>query len=74
MSQAYKIVSNSSSCGKRKDIARHGSKGPLTAVLKKGDRVLIRNLSEKMTGKMRSFLGRQSVCGSRETYQEEYNI
>ena len=56
MSQAYKIASTNSSCRKRKDIARHDSKGPLTAVLEKGDRVLIRNLSERGgTGKMRSF-------------------
>ena len=56
MSQAYKIASTNSSCRKRKDIARHDSEGPLTAVLEKSDRVLIRNLSERGgTGKMRSF-------------------
>ena len=56
MSQTYKKASTNSSCSKRKDIARHGSKGPLTAVLEKGDRVLIRNLSERRgTGKMRYF-------------------
>ena len=44
------------SCRKRKDIARHDSKGPLTAVLEKHDRVLIRSLSERGgTGKMRFF-------------------
>ena len=37
MSQAYKIASTNSSCRKRKDIARYNSKGPLTAVLEKGD-------------------------------------
>ena len=56
MNQVYKIASTSSSCRKRKDIARHDSKGPLTAVLEKGDRVLIRNLSKRGgTGKIRSF-------------------
>ena len=35
MSQAYKIASTNSSYRKRKDIARHDSKGPLTAVLEK---------------------------------------
>ena len=56
MSQAYKIASTNSSCRKRKERARHGSKGSLTAVLKKGDRVLIRNLPEiGGTRKMRSF-------------------
>ena len=56
MSQAYKIASTSSSCRKSKDIARHDSKGPLTAVLEKGDQVLIKNLSERGgTGKIRSF-------------------
>ena len=44
MGQAYKIASTNSSCKKRKDTARHGSKGPLTTVLEKGDWVLIRNL------------------------------
>ena len=53
MNQVYKIASTSSSCRKRKDIARHDSKGPLTAVLEKGDRVLIRNLSKRGgTGKL----------------------
>ena len=56
MSQAYKIASTDSSCRKRKDIARHDNKGPVTAVLEKVDRILIRNLSERGgTGKMRSF-------------------
>ena len=56
MSQAYKIVSTKSCCRKHKDIARHDSKGPLTVVLEKGDRVLIRNLSVRGgTEKMRSF-------------------
>ena len=56
MSQVYKIASTNSSCTKRKYIARHDSKGPLTAVLEKGDRVLIRNLSKRGgTEKMRSF-------------------
>ena len=54
MSQAYKIASTNSSGRKRKDIAKHDSKGPLTAVLEKGDRVLISNLSERGgTGRMR---------------------
>ena len=58
MSQAYKIVSTNSSCRKREDIARHDSKGPLTAVLEKVDRVLIRNLSDRGgTRKMRSSCG-----------------
>ena len=56
ISQACKIVSTNSSYRKHKNIARHGNKGPFTAVLEKGDRVLIRNLSERgWTGKMRSF-------------------
>ena len=56
MIQAYKIASTNSFCRKRKDFARHDSKGPLTAVLEKGDRVLIRNLSKRGgTRKMRSF-------------------
>ena len=55
MSQAYKIVSTNSSLRKYKGIAKHDSKGPLTAVLENGDRVLIRNLSERGgTGKMRA--------------------
>ena len=53
--QAYQIAATNSSCRKHKDIARHDNKVPLTAVLEKGDRVLIRNLSERGgTGKMRS--------------------
>ena len=56
MSQVYTIASTNSSCRKRKDIARHDNKGPVTAVLEKVDRILIRNLSERGgTGKMRSF-------------------
>ena len=58
MNQAYKIASTNSSYRKRKDIARHryDNEGPLTAVLEKGDRVLIRNLPERgRTGKMKSF-------------------
>ena len=56
MSQAYKIVSTNSSCRKCKDIARHDNKDPLTAVLEKGNRVLIKNLSERGgAGKMKSF-------------------
>ena len=53
--QAYQIAATNSSCRKHKDIARHDNKVPLTAVLEKGDRVLIRNLSERGgTRKMRS--------------------
>ena len=58
MSQAYMITSTNSSYRKRKDIAghRYDNEGPLTAVLEKGDSVLIRNLSERgRTGKMKSF-------------------
>ena len=58
MNQAYKIASTNSSYRKRRDIARHryDNEGPLTAVLEKGDRVLIRNLPERgRTGKMKSF-------------------
>ena len=59
MNQNYKIASTNSSCRKRKDIARHDNKGPLTAALEKGDRVLIRYLIPDRvlirTGKIRSF-------------------
>ena len=56
MSQVYTIASTNSSCRKRKDIARHDNKGPVTAVLEKVNRILIRNLSERGgTGKKRSF-------------------
>ena len=47
MSKTYKIASTNSSCKKHKDMARHGNRGPLTAVLEKGDWVLIRNLLER---------------------------
>ena len=44
--QPNKHTFKHSSCRKHKDIARHGSKGPLTTE-ENGDRVLIRNLPEK---------------------------
>ena len=61
MSQAYKIASTNSFCRKRKDIARHDGKVPLSAVLEKGDWVLITNSSEGSgTEKMR--LSRKTMC------------
>ena len=57
MSQVYKIASMNSSYRKHNDLAKHDSKWPLTALLGKGDQVLIRNLSERGGGrKIRSFL------------------
>ena len=68
MRQAYKIASTDSSYRKRKNVARNDNEGPLTAVLEKGDRILIRNLSERgRTGKMRSSWDKKSACGYRES-------
>ena len=56
MSEAYHEALQNSSHRKEKDIARHEMIKKLSLVLEQGDRVLIRNTSERGgTGKMRSF-------------------
>ena len=56
MSEAYQKALQNSSHRKEKDIARHEMIKELSPVLEKGDRVLIRNMSERGgTGKMQSF-------------------
>ena len=56
MKQAYEIAQKQSSKRKEKDKDRHNNKRPRATVLFPGDRVLVRNLSERGgTGKMRSF-------------------
>ena len=53
MEQAYKIAAHKSSQRKGYDIERHKEKKPCLTTLELGDRVLVRNLSERGgTGKM----------------------
>ena len=56
MSEAYQKALQNSSHGKEKDIARHEMIKKLSQGLEQGERVLIRNMSERGgAGKMRSF-------------------
>ena len=55
MKQAYKIASKQSAHRKQKDVERHDTRKPCSMSLHPGDRVLVRNMSERGgTGKMRS--------------------
>ena len=56
MSEAYQKALQNSSHRKEKDVAKQEMIKKLSAVLEQGDRVLIRNMSERGgIGKMRSF-------------------
>ena len=53
--QAYQIAKNHSEARKKKDINRHNTKVKSLNKLKPGDRVLVKNLSERGgTGKLRN--------------------
>ena len=55
MRQSYQIAKNHSEARKKKDIKRHNAKVESLNILKPGDRVLVRNLSERGgTGKLRN--------------------
>ena len=55
MRQAYQIAKNHSEARKKKDINRHNTKVKPLNIINPGDRVLVRNLSERGgTGKLRN--------------------
>ena len=55
MRQAYQIAKNHSGASKKEDINRHNAKVKSLNILKPGERVLLRNLSERGgTGKLRN--------------------
>ena len=55
MQQAYQLAKEKSDKRKRRDIKRHDTTTPPLTTLEKGDRVLVRNLSERGgTGKLRN--------------------
>ena len=55
MRQSYQIAKNHSEARKKKDINRHNAKVESLNILKPGDRVLVRNLSERGgTGNLRN--------------------
>jgi len=60
MQEAYKLAAEKSGKRKSQDVRRHDNKRPCSNALEAGDRVLVKNMSERGgTGKLRNFWEKQ---------------